>query len=106
MREIGGKEMLEGICDTFGFYHEEHINVYGSDNEKRLTGQHETQHIDKFSYGVSDRGASIRIPTNVVSNDWKGYLEDRRPSSNADPYKITNRILETLEITKHTEEVE
>ena len=51
MREIGGKEMMEGICDTFSFYHEEHINVYGADNEKRLTGLHETQHIQEFSYG-------------------------------------------------------
>ena len=98
MREEGGKSLIEGICDSFGFYHEEHINVYGSDNDQRLTGLHETQHIGKFSYGVSDRGASIRIPVNVVNNDWKGYLEDRRPSSNADPYKVTRRILETLKL--------
>ena len=103
MRESGGKELMEGICDTFSFYHEERVNFYGSDNDKRLTGLHETQHIDKFSYGVSDRGASIRIPTHVVNNDWKGYLEDRRPASNADPYKITNRILQTLETTNQAE---
>ena len=59
---------MEGICDTFSFYHEDHINVYGSENEKRLTGLHETQHIQEFSYGVSDRGASIRIPASVVEN--------------------------------------
>ena len=53
MREVGGKDLIEGICDTLSFYHEEHINNYGSDNEKRLTGLHETQAIDKFSYGVS-----------------------------------------------------
>ena len=105
MREVGGKEMMEGICDTFSFYHEEHINVYGADNEKRLTGLHETQHIEEFSYGVSDRGASIRIPVSVTQNDWKGYLEDRRPSANADPYKITKRILETLTYIKVTEEI-
>ena len=105
MREGGGKEMMEGICDTFSFYHEEHINVYGADNEKRLTGLHETQHIEEFSYGVSDRGASIRIPVSVTQNDWKGYLEDRRPSANADPYKITKRILETLTYIKVTEEI-
>lgn len=105
MREIGGKEMMEGICDTFSFYHEEHINVYGADNEKRLTGLHETQHIQEFSYGVSDRGASIRIPVSVPENDWRGYLEDRRPSANADPYKITNRIIETLTYIKVSEEI-
>lgn len=105
MREIGGKEMMEGICDTFSFYHEEHINVYGADNEKRLTGLHETQHIQEFSYGVSDRGASIRIPVSVPENDWRGYLEDRRPSANADPYKITNRIIETLTCIKVSEEI-
>jgi len=98
MREEGGKSLIEGICDNFSFYHEEHINVYGSDNEQRLTGLHETQHISKFSYGISDRGASIRIPIVTVENDWKGHLEDRRPASNADPYKLTRRILETLEV--------
>ena len=105
MREVGGKEMIEGICDTLSFYHEDHINVYGSENEERLTGLHETQHIQEFSYGVSDRGASIRIPISVVQNDWKGYLEDRRPSANGDPYKITKRILETLTHLQVKEEI-
>tara|TARA_R110002096_G_scaffold381365_2_gene575225 strand:- start:222 stop:767 length:546 start_codon:yes stop_codon:yes gene_type:complete len=98
MREKGGKDMIEGICDTFSFYHEDHINNYGSDNEKRLTGLHETQSIEKFTYGVSDRGASMRIPISTVQNNWKGYIEDRRPASNGDPYKITKRILNTLNI--------
>ena len=105
MRENGGKELIESICDTFGFYHEEHINVYGSENEKRLTGLHETQNIQKYSYGVSDRGASIRIPVSTVKNNWKGYLEDRRPASNADPYKLTSRILNTLEYSTQNETV-
>ena len=68
--------------------HGEHIAVYGSDNDQRLTGLHETQHIDTFSYGVSDRSASIRIPIGVTTNDWKGYLEDRRPTSKAAQYKV------------------
>ena len=55
--------------------------------------------IGKFSYGVSDRGASIRIPTNTAK-DWKGYLEDRRPSSNGDPYKITKILMETIKSSK------
>ena len=67
--------------------------VYGSSNDQRLTGLHETQSIDQFSYGVSDRGASIRIPVSVPENGWRGYLEDRRPASNADPYLIVDRII-------------
>ena len=53
--------------------------------------------MDKFSFGVSDRGASIRIPIYTVEHDWKGYVEDRRPASNADPYAIASRVLMTLE---------
>ena len=60
---------------------------------KRLTGLHETQSIDKFSYGISDRGSSIRIPISTVKNDWKGYLEDRRPASNGDPYLILEKLV-------------
>ena len=62
----------------------------------RLTGLHETQNIKQFSYGVSDRGASIRIPIYTVEHDWNGYLEDRRPASNADPYRIVEHIVGTL----------
>ena len=96
MREIGGKEMFDSIFSTFEKYHAEHIAVYGSGNDQRLTGLHETQHIDTFSYGQSDRGASIRIPISTVRDGWKGYLEDRRPASNADPYKLAGRIARTV----------
>tara|TARA_R110002096_G_scaffold316010_10_gene510366 strand:+ start:20155 stop:21150 length:996 start_codon:yes stop_codon:yes gene_type:complete len=96
IREKGGKELIEGICDKFAKVHEEHIAVYGSCNDMRLTGLHETQSIDKFSYGVSDRGASIRIPIGTANNGYKGYLEDRRPASNADPYQVAARILKTV----------
>ena len=61
-----------------------------------MTGLHETQKIDEFSYGVSDRGASIRIPIYTVEHNWNGYLEDRRPASNADPYKIITHIVGSL----------
>ncbi len=96
MREVGGEELIKGICESFRKNHNYHIAVYGSFNELRLTGLHETQSIDKFSYGVSDRGASIRIPISLPANGWKGYLEDRRPASNANPYLITARILQTI----------
>ena len=96
IRDEGGEDLIKGICEKFRARHEAHINAYGSDNEQRLTGLHETQSIDKFSYGVSDRGSSIRIPVGTVQNGWKGYLEDRRPASNADPYKVVCEILATL----------
>ena len=96
MREVGGKPLFEAICNFLNLLHEEHINVYGSDNDLRLTGKHETQHISQFSYGVSDRGASIRIPISTVEDGWKGHLEDRRPAANADPYKVTNALMFSL----------
>lgn len=97
MRSTGGEEYIRSVCDKFAPVHEEHIAEYGSRNDERLTGLHETQHISKFSYGVSDRGASIRIPMNMARGDWKGYLEDRRPAGNADPYRVANRIVKTVE---------
>jgi len=95
MRSAGNKKTFEKICEEFGKHISEHIAVYGADNDKRLTGLHETQSIDKFSYGVSDRGASIRIPVSTVEGRWKGRLEDRRPASNADPYKVASIIIKT-----------
>ncbi len=96
MREQGGKELMESILEAFRPVHLDHIAVYGSSNDQRLTGLHETQSIEKYSYGVSDRGASIRIPISTVQNNWKGYLEDRRPASNADPYRVAARIIESV----------
>ena len=97
MRDEGGEEYIRDICKRFEPAHKEHIREYGSKNEERLTGLHETQHIDTFSFGVADRGASIRIPLAMEQNGWKGYLEDRRPSGNADPYRVVNRIITTME---------
>jgi len=99
MREDGGKEYFDSIFKTFEGRHLEHIKCYGSSNEMRLTGKHETQSIDKFSWGVSDRGASIRVPLST-SEDWKGYVEDRRPASNGDPYRITYVIAESIVIAE------
>lgn len=96
MREVGGKEYFEKLMAAFDKYKNEHIAVYGPDNHLRLTGLHETQSIDKFNYGVANRGASIRVPHSFVNNDYKGYLEDRRPNSQGDPYKIASRILQTI----------
>ena len=87
---------MTDICEKLGKQHEAHMEKYGEHNDMRLTGLHETQHISKFSYGVSDRGASIRIPVATVDNEYKGYLEDRRPSSNVDPYQATQIIMDTV----------
>lgn len=97
IREHADESGIKTICEMFVDTHEEHIKVYGIDNDKRLTGKHETQDINKFSYGVSDRGASIRIPLTTVRNGWKGYLEDRRPASNADPYEVSYQIIKTVD---------
>jgi glutamine synthetase len=96
LRTCGDKKTYEKICEAFRPVIKEHIDVYGADNDQRLTGEHETQSINEFSYGVSDRGASIRIPIMTVENGWKGWLEDRRPASNGDPYKIAGRIIKTV----------
>ncbi len=96
LRTAGNEETYKTICEAFGPEVSSHIEVYGAYNEMRLTGLHETQSIDQFSYGISDRGASIRIPIATVENGWKGWLEDRRPASNGDPYKIAARIIKTV----------
>jgi len=96
LRTCGSKEVYDIICEAFRPVVKEHIEVYGADNELRLTGKHETASIYDFSYGVSDRGASIRIPLATVERGWHGYLEDRRPNSAADPYKVAARIIKTV----------
>ncbi|UGU15293.1 glutamine synthetase beta-grasp domain-containing protein [Sinomicrobium kalidii] len=96
LRSCGDKAVYESVCEAFRPVVKEHIDVYGADNDQRLTGKHETASITDFSYGVSDRGASIRIPIATVERGWKGWLEDRRPSSNGDPYKIAARIIKTV----------
>ena len=97
MRATGGKEYFLKLMDKFEEYKDEHIAAYGPDNHMRLTGLHETQSIDKFSWGVADRGASIRVPHGFVKDDaYKGYLEDRRPNSQGDPYKIVSRVSQTV----------
>lgn len=100
MREQGGEKLFTAICEEFGKHIKAHIDVYGADNDERLTGQHETQSIDRFSYGVSDRGASIRIPISTIEAGWKGRLEDRRPASNADPYKVASVIVKSVKMAE------
>ena len=95
MRTCGDKNVFTAICEEFAKNIPEHIAVYGAYNDQRLTGKHETASINDFSYGVSDRGSSIRIPVGTVEDGWKVRLEDRRPVSNGDPYKIAAVIIKT-----------
>ena len=96
MREVGGKEYFDKLMAAFEAAKEDHIKVYGPDNHMRLTGKHETAAIHDFTYGLADRGASIRLPHSFVNNGYKGYLEDRRPNSQGDPYQIASQILKTI----------
>lgn len=93
MRDEWDTEDFNAFCDHLGEYHNEMIERYGEDNDTRLTGQHETAHIDDYSYGKSDRGCSIRIPYAAYSGGV-GYLEDRRPAGNIDPYTAIGALVE------------
>lgn len=95
MRENGGIKVIEDACKKLSKKHAEHMAVYGAHNEERMTGLHETCKIDEFRYGVSDRGASVRIPLQTAQ-DGKGYLEDRRPAANMDPYLVCAKLIETV----------
>ena len=72
-----------------------HDQSVGEDNEKRLTGKHETASINEFSYGVANRGCSVRIGRDTAAEGF-GYFEDRRPASNVDPYLATGKIMMTV----------
>lgn len=95
MRAPGGIKHIEQAIEKLSKRHAEHIKLYGSDNEQRLTGRHETASMTSFSSGVANRGASIRIPRSVAK-EGLGYFEDRRPASNIDPYLVTGIICETV----------
>jgi len=95
MRAPNGLGAIEEACVAFGKRREAHLEAYGHRYEERLTGDHETASHADFTFGVSDRTASIRIPLQVAQ-DGAGYLEDRRPNANADPYRIATRMLQTV----------
>jgi glutamine synthetase len=101
MRNNSSHEVYMQVLEALKERHAEHIAVYGKDNDQRMTGKHETASIDEFTYGEGNRGASVRIPPETVeSNYTTGYLEDRRPAGNANPYDITKAIIETITPTR------
>lgn len=98
-REVQGA--YKRAAEALGTKVQEHIMNYGHDVEERLTGFHETCSHEEFRWGVSDRGASVRVPWHVAL-DGVGYIEDRRPNANCDPYLVTHMITET--VCKHLQE--
>ena len=88
-------DACEAACVALGEKASYHVKNYGHGIEDRLTGEHETCSHKEFRYGVSDRGASVRIPWQV-EKDQKGYIEDRRPNANCDPYVVTRLLTETI----------
>lgn len=95
MRTEGNEDYFMSVLNSLDRRHLEHIDGYGADNDLRLTGLHETQYIGQFSWGVADRGASIRVPLDTAKT-WHGYLEDRRPASNCDPYRVSRLIVDAV----------
>lgn len=93
MRDIGGKEIFDVIMENAANLHAQHMEQYGPDNQTRMTGTHETSDYNHFSHGVASRSTSFRVPTSTAKA-WKGYAEDRRPSSNCDPYRVTRCVYE------------
>ena len=96
LREDGTEEKFKTIMERLALNHKDDMKVYGVDNHLRMTGELETSSPDDFSWGISDRGCSIRIPVQTIQNNWCGYFEDRRPASSIDPYQTTNAILKSL----------
>ncbi len=94
-RENNGLHYIMEAMTKLETKHREHLEVYGTGNEKRLTGSFETSSMDQFSYGIGSRNTSIRIG-NSVNKDKCGYFEDRRPSSNMDPYLVTSILCKTI----------
>ena len=92
--EKKGVEFIYETIEKLEKTHMEHMAVYGKDNDKRLSGLHETSRYDEFTYDIANRGCSIRVGNNT-QQEGKGYFEDRRPSSNCDPYLVTGMLFKT-----------
>lgn len=90
-----GMQYIEDMMERFRAKHKIHMELYGEDNDQRLTGIHETSSFSEFSYGAGNRAASFRIPTSTLHDNGKGYVEDRRPASNIDPYLVSSIIYDT-----------
>ena len=95
MREEGGIDFINEALQRMAQTHSEDIKYYGFDNNMRMTGEHETSDLKSFSHGVGNRGCSVRI-SKQVHHEGKGFLEDRRPASNLDPYLVLRQIVKSV----------
>ena len=94
MRDNNGYKHIEKAIMKLEKCHNEHMANYGSGNDERMTGTNETADYNKFSWSVGGRNVSIRVGNDTIKNE-QGYFEDRRPSSNCDPYIVTAMIYAT-----------
>ncbi len=92
-RGENGIDFIYSYLNKLAKLHHLHIQHFGENNRKRLTGKHETSSYDLFSWGVGTRDTSIRIG-NKTNEDKKGYFEDRRPAANMNPYIVLSLIAE------------
>jgi glutamine synthetase len=92
--EKTGLELIDEAIMKLSKKHLEHMMIYGEGNKERMTGHHETASYDEFSFGRANRGKSVRIGNDTISNN-RGYFEDRRPASSCDPYLVTAMIFQT-----------
>lgn len=90
-----GMKYIDDMMAKFANKHALHISMYGAGNDQRLTGEHETSSATEFNYGCGNRAASFRIPTSVMADNGRGYIEDRRPASNIDPYIVSAMVFDT-----------
>lgn len=97
-----GMAYIEDMMEKLAAKHILHMEMYGDDNQKRLTGHHETSSAEKFSWGVGNRAASFRVPTSVRAANGKGYIEDRRPASNIDAYVVGALIFDTTVLAEES----
>jgi glutamine synthetase len=95
MRQNGGMEVMDKAINQLSQGHLEDVSHFGEDNHMRLCGKFETSSMENFTYGIGDRGASVRIPR-IVASKGCGYFEDRRPASNLNPYTTIHRILNRI----------
>lgn len=95
MRENNGLQIILNSMKSMEKNHQIHMAFYGEDNQERMSGLHETSDPNKFTFGIGDRTASIRIPNETYNNNM-GYFEDRRPAANMDPYQVCPLILKTV----------
>merc|ERR1711924_361246 len=99
MRAPGGMKVITAALEKMKAKHMEHMDLYGTDNDQRMTGALETSSFSEFSYGWPTVAAPCASPATLEKNGC-GYFEERRPASNMDPYVVTGKIVQTTVLDK------